>query len=189
MKSIYILPIILCLLFVNFNAVAQDPMYEGISANQKKERPSVKNLDEKYGFRSVKLESDFSTFEDMVLKEKEGSIDFYTRTSDELTIWNYSIEPILYGFYKNKLLAIAISTKGLSNSRGVLEVLQAQYGQGYQKNRYIKDFVWDGQKTRLTYNENSITSDSNIMIISKDLSKLMFKEEGESAKKAAADDF
>jgi len=177
------------MLFVSLSVIAQDPMYE--KTNGKKKRPSVAALDEKYGFRNVTLEADISSFNDLVPFEVEESdgMKLFTRSNDELNIGEYDIEPIVYAFYKDKLLSILIMTKGYSNSRGVLEVLRTQYGNGYQENRYIDKYTWSGKRAALVYSENSITNDATITLLSRSLLMQSKKDEKESAAKAAQSDF
>ena len=169
------------LFFFAMSAFAQDPMYAPT--------PSEKNLDTKYGFRDAKLETDLSQFSDLELVDEQGQTKFYTRASDELSVGEYAIEQIIYAFYKNKLQLISIRTKGSHNSRGLLQVLRSQYGYGSQPNRYMDKYIWSAKKTQLVYDENSLTNDADIIIVSKPLTRIRDKEEAEAAKKAAKADF
>lgn len=124
----------------------------------------LKTLDEKNGFRDNKLETNFNQFKDLVFKEGE-TVKFYIKKKENLTLGNYKLKNIYYGFYKNQLSNIIIETAGAINSHGVLDILIKGYGSPTDKpNKYIEHYFWLGEKVTLIYKENSITKDSIIYI-------------------------
>jgi hypothetical protein len=148
---------------------------------------NLKKLDEKNGFRDAVLGSDTTSFNDLVVVEKEGNSVYYKRTGENLTVGDFTLDAVTYGFYKGKLSTIIISTKGYTNSRGLLQIFNTQYGRGYQSNRYIEKYSWSGKNVIMSYNENSATNDANIFMWSKQLSDQEALDKKNAASKAAGD--
>ena len=142
---------------------------------------SVSKLDEKYGFREMKFETSLTSFKNLVKVQE----NFYASTTENLTLGNYKLSQIAYGFYKGRLFSIIIMTKGLTNSSGVLKILQQAYGTGYKDNEYLESYIWRGEKVKMTYEENSITSDATIIMWSKKLWDLKTSEEEKANSEAA----
>jgi hypothetical protein len=69
---------------------------------------------------------------------------------------------VYYAFYKGKLENIAFSTKGYTNSKGILDILKANYGAGSQPNQYMEKYYWFGKTVSISYTENSISRDAKI---------------------------
>ncbi len=134
---------------------------------------NIKSLDEKYGFREMKFETHFSSIKNLV-KVEEG---FYKSTTENLKLGDYKLSEVTYSFYKDQLYIILIQTKGLINSRGVLKILQQAYGEGIQSNEYIERYYWDGEKTLMSYEQNSVTDDALIIMWCKKLADLKDTDE------------
>jgi hypothetical protein len=89
-----------------------------------------------------------------VLVRDGGDQKIYTRPSDALSIGDASISGIYYLYYKGRLMTIRVSTKGLSNSRMVLDTFIMSYGPGYQNNKYIEKYTWDGKTVDMSYTQD-----------------------------------
>jgi hypothetical protein len=140
-----------------------------------------KALDDKNGFRDAIFERPFDSFKDLINVEK----DFYTSTSEDLKLGNFQMDQVAYSFYKGQLYIIVIKTKGYTNSRGILKILQTAYGKGYQDNEYIESYSWFGKRVAMAYDENSPTNDATIFMWSVKLSDLKKLDEEKAAKEAA----
>lgn len=148
---------------------------------------NLKKLDEKYGFRDAVFETDFTSYQDMALLEDGGDNKYYKRTSDALKIGEAELTEISYGFYKGKLASILLKTNSLTDSRALLETLAAQYGKGWQANRYIQKYSWFAKKTTMSYDQNSATGAATVFIFSNPMTDLKKKEQAAAAKKATSD--
>lgn len=150
-----------------------------------------KAVDEKFGFRDIKLETTYAEFspKGLVKSSEDGDVKIYKLKNENLAIGDYKLQSISYVFYKEKLSQIMIETKGFANSNGLLEVLKSQYGEGYKSNRYIEKYLWSGSKAGLYYNQNSINKDAVLIIFSKALQEQEQKDKDEKNKKAASKDF
>jgi hypothetical protein len=120
---------------------------------------SLDDLDSKNGFRDL-------TFGDpptnsMVLKDEAGEKKYYTRPEDDLSIGGARADQVIYGFAKNRLSTILIQTKGLTNSRALLEVLRHAYGPGSQSDPSLPRYTWRGSRVSVSYNENTRTHDAD----------------------------
>ena len=157
------------------------------SSKNKASQRNYSKLDEKYGFRDAVLESDISTFENLVVVEEDNGQKICQRTSDKLEVGDYELKGITYVFYKDKLSTIILTTEGLTNSRGLFNIIQTQYGNGFKSNQYLEGYVWTGKRTNMVYDQNSITDDASLFIISKPMSKLKENGDKESIKKGISD--
>jgi hypothetical protein len=122
---------------------------------------SLAYLDARNGFRDL-------TFGDppqqgMRVVEDHGDTKYYTRPSDDLTIGGAKIKEISYGFYKGRLYSVLIETEGLLNSRALLEVLQQAYGTGSRPNRFMDEYMWDGSRVLLYYDQKPVTNEAITM--------------------------
>lgn len=155
---------------------------------------TLRYLDYKYGFRNLKFETPIDSIKNVIvigdtIKGNKASKNMtYCKISDEvLSIGDYDLKSVIYGFYKNKLDYVRIDTKGLINSRGVLEVLKKLYGNGDKPNEYIEEYLWSGAKVSLMYSENTINNNATIVFFCKKLDRQQEKDEYEMQKKAIKD--
>lgn len=148
---------------------------------------SLEVLSEKYGFRDAHFETPLTSFKGMALVAPGNVTKGYTRATDSKKIGGAQISSIRYYFYKGKLSSVAITTKGLVNSRALLAALTAQYGEAQQPNEYLKKYYWDATRVRMGYDENVITNDATVIILSKPLAWQQEEDETATAKKAASD--
>jgi len=144
-----------------------------------------KKLDEKNGFRDDIFGTPIESYKNLVEvdKTKDGFEILYKKTDENLSLGNVELLSITYTFYKGKLDAILLTTKGYTNSRGILDILISNYGNGYQSNRYIEDYFWFGKKVVMSYSENSLTNDATVFIATKENDKEKENDKKESIKK------
>lgn len=144
-----------------------------------------KKLDEKNGFRDDIFGAPIESYKTLVEvdKTKDGFQILYRKTDENFSLGIIELSSVTYTFYKGKLDAILLSTKGYTNSRGVLDILISNYGNGYQSNRYIEDYFWFGKKVVMSYSENSLTNDATIFIATKENDKEKETDKKESIKK------
>jgi hypothetical protein len=129
------------------------------TAPQEPSPGSLAYLDFKNSFRDLKF-GDRPT-NSMVLKDDAGDKKYYTRPEDDLSMGGARVDQVIYGFSKDRLSTILIQTKGLSNSRAVLEVLRRTYGPGSQPDPSLPRYSWRGSQMSVSYNENARTHDAD----------------------------
>lgn len=146
-------------------------------------------IDQKYGFRDYKFETDISQFPNIILAGaiKDSLVKYYIDPSEKLTVGQYELEEIIYGFYRGSFFSVQYTTKGYSNSRGLLSALNQLYGPGNQSNKYLENYMWEGNLVRAIYEESSITHDALVLIACKKYLDRIRKDGEEAAKKAAND--
>lgn len=143
----------------------------------------IKTLDERYGFRGVRFESDSSALPDRVLAEVGGTTRYYRRTTEVKTLGEGELAAVRYGFYKGKLALVILETKGLANSRAVLAAIQQEYGPGTRSSPFMQRYSWRGKAVTLSYDENTASNDAIIFLSSKKLRAQQLKAEYDAAKK------
>jgi hypothetical protein len=140
---------------------------------------SIAYLDFRYGFRDLKF-GDLLSY-DMQMVEEGGETIFYRRPSDDLTIGGAKVNGISYAYYQGRLYAVLVHTKGLVNSRALLDVLRQAYGSGSRPNQFSDNYYWEGSRVFLAYNENPISHDATTLFRS-----IPLDNEKKSAEKAKA---
>lgn len=113
-------------------------------------------LDQKNGFRDIKLESAYSEIKDLILIMEEGDIKYYRKTSEELTINDFELSQIIYGIYSDKLYFIIIRTIGADNSKKLLEYLNQEYSEGQQNHNIPDTYTWFAKNAGLVYEYKEI---------------------------------
>lgn len=148
---------------------------------------SIDALSDKYGFRDAQFESPLTAFRGLTLVESGTNTKTCARATDAKKIGGAQISSIHYSFYKGKLLAVHLKTKGLINSQALLEALVAQYGPGEQPNEFLKEYLWPANRVLMSYKENAITNDASVIMMSNYLSDQKEADEKKAAKGAARD--
>jgi hypothetical protein len=145
----------------------------------------LKALDEKYGFRDIKLETPKSSFENL----EEVTAGWYKSASDNLVVdSNITLKEVQYYFYQDQLAIIKIDIgDGASMLKNLIETA---YGKGSPNNFYrqINVTEWSGKKVCLRfvdpkgkYGYSTVVFISNKLINQRDLE--VKQSELDSAKK------
>jgi hypothetical protein len=142
---------------------------------------SLAYLDHKNGFRDLKFGDPPRA--EMVLKEESGDSKYYARPTDDLSIGGAHLSQLVYGFYKNRLQVVRMTTKGIVNAQALLEVLRQAYGPPSQPNQFMKRYRWQGSKVIISYDENSIRHDADVWFFSQPLIAEQEADQKSKAKK------
>jgi hypothetical protein len=124
-------------------------------------------LDASNGFRDLSFGS--APLADMRLVEDDGDEKFYQRSTDDLSVGSGHLASITYDYYKYRLLGVELETRGLANSRALLDTLKAAYGVPYQPNGFLQRYMWPGAIVNVIYDESAIKGDSTSLILNKAL--------------------
>jgi hypothetical protein len=149
-----------------------------------------KALDEKYGFREMKFESDVSAYPDLVklpVEDANGPQQLYTRPSDQLKVGDATLSAIVYEFYNGKLATVTLETVGTNNTIALQDALRAQYGPGYPALKFTDEVLWTSSKVRMYYRRNSISGDGRVRMASKEMDKQREQGAKQGAKAAKSD--
>lgn len=154
---------------------------------------SLAELDAKNGFRDLKFEQ--APPKGMKLLEDDGDTKYYIRPADNLRIGAATAHRIICGFDKGRFFTVLIQTKGLSNSRALLDVFRQAYGAtgtsphspGFQTNQFLETYLWSGERVTARYDESPITKDANAFISSAQIDQERDAEQKTKAKKGAGD--
>jgi hypothetical protein len=146
-------------------------------------------LDEKFGFRNIKLEKSFSNYPSLKFTkiEGDGKLNSYTLNSEDKKLGDYILDKVIYVTINEKIAKIIICTKGLNNSNGLLSVLQSAFGGGFKGNRSLNDYLWIADKTTMFFSINSVSNDGVAEISSNYLEKEIKDYKDEKAAKGAAE--
>lgn len=127
--------------------------------------PSPQRLDQHYGFRGLRLETDSATVPSLSHERRDAGLSYCRRETDSLTWAGAAVEAPRYAFYRGRLLSLSFGTKGAANSHAVLARLQALYGPGEQKGSQQR-YTWRGEKALLRYEESSTSNNAVITLTS-----------------------
>ncbi|HOQ51931.1 MAG TPA: hypothetical protein PK233_08910 [Candidatus Atribacteria bacterium] len=140
------------------------------------------------GFRGIKWGQDISTVKGLVYVATDpsyGGIDYYIREGDELKMGHAKLERIVYGFWENKFSDVKISTKGYTNWSRFKAIVFEKFGEGYQSNKYIEEYIWVGEKTWMILDYNEFSEEGLLWMTSTQMLTLREEWEKEQAKKGA----
>jgi hypothetical protein len=173
MKTLFLLSALAC------SSIAQ--------AQDKPVKPSLKNLEEKYGFRDAHFEADTTEFSDLIPVGHFDAVNGYTRSGDSKKIGGADIDLIRYSFYKGKLFRIVIRATGYSNSQALLAALVAQYGPGEKLYSYREHRLWTTKRVMMSWEQEAGSSNGEVVITSEIVSNRRKADQAATAKKAASD--
>jgi hypothetical protein len=139
---------------------------------------NLKALDDQYGFREGKFEKPKESIYSLVEFEK-GT---YATPLEILSYGEYRLRDVIYRFYKGQLTYIRIRTTGSVNSRGVLKLLQSEYGPGNQPDKNIEKYWWNGQKVTMSFDQDPKTNDAVIIMTCNKLQDLEKSEKGKKVR-------
>lgn len=144
------------------------------------------------GFRGIKWGTDINTLSNMTVVNSDGDTHTYERTGDEMKIGNAELAVLTYFFWKGKLCGIAIKTKGYTNWSALRNAVFAKFGKGYQRNRYIEDYLWGSPskgKTLISLEYNEFSKVGTLFMYSIEVEKQKAEYEKQQAKEGAASGF
>jgi len=144
------------------------------------------------GFRGIKWGTNISTLRGMTYVATQkfpGGIKVYTRQGDNLEIGGANLESISYGFWGEKFLMAIATTKGFSNWQPLQKATFAKFGKGYQSNKYIESYFWNGPITIITLSYSEISRDGALTMISSELNNQVKQYQEQKAKEGAESGF
>ena len=94
--------------------------------------PGRRKMDEKYGFRDVRFETDSAAISGLQHAFDQAGLRYYERSSDNLHIGGAEVSNIYYAFAAGKLCQVALFVDGVANSNAIYEALKEEYGPIYQ---------------------------------------------------------
>ncbi|MBN1182919.1 MAG: hypothetical protein JXB49_11570 [Bacteroidales bacterium] len=126
-------------------------------------------LDEKYGFRDIKLDASFTDFEDLKLINESNGVSYYIKDYEDLKEEGFEMQQITYGFYNSKLYFIVIQTIGEKNGKKLLDYLNKEYGEGQLNHNIADSYTWFAKKAGLVYEYKEIPEIAETYLYSKSM--------------------
>jgi hypothetical protein len=124
-------------------------------------------MDFKAGFRDVRLGMAVADIAGLTATQDEAGLQTYRRATDSMTLGNGVLSSVKYGFKAGRLVMISLAADGSTNSSALLEAFQAAYGEGYRPNRFLRDYVWNGQVVQTIFSQRPGKADSWLTISDK----------------------
>ncbi|WP_146204166.1 hypothetical protein [Prosthecochloris marina] len=144
------------------------------------------------GFRGIKWGTAINSLSNMTAIDTEGDTHTYERIGDEMKIGNAELAVLKYFFWKGKLSGIGIKTKGYSNWAALKDVVFEKFGKGYQRNRFIEDYLWGSfskGKTVISLEYNEFSKVGTLFLYSIEVEKQKAEYKKQQAKEGAASGF
>jgi len=127
---------------------------------------------------------------DMIGAGQDSGLPCFARPSDDLSVGYGKLSSLRYCFYNNKLIAVLAETKGLLNSKALLETLIQKYGSADQPNEFMPRFTWGiglwQAPLTITYDRNQITDDATVVYESTAVQSEMQAAQTKATSKAAS---
>ncbi|MBV9659367.1 MAG: hypothetical protein JO295_14800 [Verrucomicrobia bacterium] len=120
---------------------------------------SVEDLDRDNGLPDAKLGTPVEAFQGLEQTEETGRWTTYRRPADKLKFGKFEVSSISYNFFKGKLYSIFIDVEGRRNTRGILKLLEENYGKNYtlasrqipKSEDQLQTREWSGRRVYLLY--------------------------------------
>jgi hypothetical protein len=139
------------------------------------------------GFRGISWGDDqvmnAEQFDDAGSNERHT---LYRRKNENMNIGGAELADILYGYRDGKLEMVLIKTKTGNNSE-MIAAFKEQFGSGRKPNRFMDKYLWDGSKTKMMLECNSIQDICLATIMSAKSLEDYSKERKQRARDAAND--
>ncbi len=120
--------------------------------------PFNNNLDESNGFENFKFGSSQANYKNLTVEIDEGNIKLFSVAPEEIKIQGIEFENVRLTFIKNKLSAIALTTKN-STGKAFLDLLKSKYG---IPKTFKQNYEWSGKKVLLIYESYDTGTDAVI---------------------------
>lgn len=127
-------------------------------------------LDQQNGFNVYIFETPPNGYRNLMLEIDEGNAKLYSLDKDPIIIASVEFEYVRITFFKNKLSAIAMQTKGGNGAR-FLQSLKEAYGQPTKPKPNKENYEWVSPKLHLIYETNPSGKDATISFYNKSLYK------------------
>ena len=144
------------------------------------------------GFRGIKWGTSIDSLAGMKYYRTDpsyGGIQVYTKSNEDLKIGAANLEEVEYSFWQGRFCSGRIYTVGSTNWYGLKEATFEKFGAGYQDNKYIEDFFWDGPRTVMLLKYSEVTEQGYLVMISVVIEKQIQAWKKRKAKEGAETGF
>ena len=144
------------------------------------------------GFRGIKWGTSIDDLAGMEYLETDpsyGGTLKYTKSNENLKIEAANLFLVKYGFWQGKFCSASIYTINPVNWYGLKEATFEKFGAGYQDNKYIEDFFWDGPRTVMLLKYSEVTEQGYLVMISVVIEKQIQAWKKRKAKEGAETGF
>jgi hypothetical protein len=139
------------------------------------------------GFRGIAWDDDqILHAEYLEQTDQDGAYTTYKRNDDSMKIGGAELSSVSYGFKDGKFVMVIIRTEPGFNS-ALIDAFKEQFGSGKKANRYIDNYIWDGDKTKINLECNSVRSTCKATLLSTKGFNEYIATQKKKAKGAAAD--
>lgn len=153
--------------------------------NAQAQKPSLRALEEKNGFRDLHFGDDTASVAGLVREHGAGAERWYTRPVDSKTIGGATAQNISYMFYKGKLATVAVEAHGSINGTALKDALEAQYSWGLPENQYSKRYFWKTKSVAMSL--DNTTDKVKLFIFGRPQLAERERDEKATAQKAKSD--
>ena len=161
---------------------------------------SVADLDRENGLPNAKLGTPLSAFQGLQKTEDVGRWLTFKRPSDNLHYGKYAVTGISYNFFKDKLYSINLDVVGRGNVKGILKLLEQQYGKDHTMDTLpfakvsatMEVREWSGAKVYCVMKNSSENDGGVLTLLDKptwDLLQIPKKEKLEASKQMLSGSF
>lgn len=144
------------------------------------------------GFRGIKWETNIKTLKGLTYIRTDpswGGQKIYSRKSDELRIGAAELNSIVYGFWRDRFTDVLIKASSLANCDALKDATFEKFGEGYKPNRFLKEYLWNGNVTGIRFEYNEISDKCSWYTFSKEINKQQEHYLKEKARKGAETGF
>ena len=134
---------------------------------------TVAAIDAEYGLNGVQLGIPISALKDAEMVEDVGRWLTYKDKRSKIGYAGYEVSEVLYNFFWGKLYSIHVEVRDKKNVRGILKVLEQNYGRDYTlESRQIAAAdttlevrEWKGKRVYLLYKSSTNGKGGQIVVV------------------------
>lgn len=128
------------------------------------------------GFRGIEWDTNLSRLKSMQYHASGPSyseITFYKRKNDSLQMGSARFQSIVYVFWRERLEGVLLTVKGSDNWDTLRQACFERFGKGKKPNRYIEEYIWDGDTSKISLRYSHILGKGKLYIFSTKVSNQM----------------
>jgi hypothetical protein len=138
-------------------------------------------------FRGIKWKTHVSEISSMKLLARDGDLQFYEKSDENLKIGEAPLDRIVYGFYKDEFYNVFLYYSSLPTFSRIKEVFTQNYGEPYQPNQYVDKYFWYGKHVDILLTFDELAKNGRISYFYKPVVEAMEADEQTKAQRGAAD--
>jgi hypothetical protein len=144
------------------------------------------------GFRGIKWGADIGTLHNMEFigtDPDNPNTKVYERKGDIKELGAAKLNSISYAFWNGKFCIATVLTTREVDYDNLKNVCFEKFGKGVQNNQFMENYIWFGDKARMSLKYNEISKIGNLTIFSTDITNRIISQQDRKNNEGATNGF